>query len=133
MSVGEPITDELPSFLSRSVDVDTHEMIPFHMWGARSVRTSRSSLRVVLTAGSSMMPGRTPRFDPTFSASRPRVLFVGRFEMGFLVPGARFYDVSADSQRFLMLRSEDLAAPRQLRLVVNWFEELRRLVPRPGD
>ena len=70
---------------------------------------------------------------PTFSASRPRVLFVGRFEMGFLVPGARYYDVSADSQRFLMLRSEDLAAPRQLRLVVNWFEELKRLVPRPGN
>ncbi len=69
---------------------------------------------------------------PTLSASRPRVLFVGRFEMGFLVPGARYYDVSADSQRFLMLRSEDLAAPRQLRLVVNWFEELERLVPRPG-
>ena len=70
---------------------------------------------------------------PAFSASRPRVLFAGRFETGFLVPGARYYDVSADNKRFLMLRSEALAAPRQLRLVVNWFEELKRLVARPGN
>jgi hypothetical protein len=66
---------------------------------------------------------------PAFSVSRPRVLFEGRFEVSFLVPGARIYDVSADGQRFLMLKSSTLAASRQLRLVVNWFEELRRLVP----
>jgi hypothetical protein len=67
--------------------------------------------------------------SPAFSASRPRVLFEGRYEVSFLVPGARFYDVSPDGQRFLMVKSEATDAPRQLHLIVNWFEELKRLVP----
>jgi hypothetical protein len=39
------------------------------------------------------------------------------------------FDVSPDGQRFLMLKSAAASAPRQLHLVVNWFEELKRLVP----
>ena len=64
-----------------------------------------------------------------FSAARPRPLFEGRYEVSFVVPGARFYDVSPDGQRFLMLKSDAATAPRQLHLIVNWFEELKRLVP----
>ena len=56
---------------------------------------------------------------PVSSTSRPRVLFEGRYETSFLVPGMRFYDVSPDGQRFLMVKSDTQAAPRQLRLVVN--------------
>ena len=66
---------------------------------------------------------------PAFSTSRPRVLFEGRYEVSFLVPGMRFYDVSPDGQRFLMVKGDTEAAPRQLRLVVNWFEELKAKVP----
>ena len=44
----------------------------------------------------------------------------------------RDYDVSADGQRFLMIKAaggaEDADQP-QLIVVQNWFEELRRLVP----
>jgi hypothetical protein len=41
------------------------------------------------------------------------------------------YDVSPDGQRFLMLRRPAQAAggPGQVNIVLNWFEELRRLVP----
>jgi serine/threonine protein kinase/Tol biopolymer transport system component len=63
-----------------------------------------------------------------FTASRPRPLFEGRYEVSFLVSGMRFYDVSPDG-RFLMVKSDTPTAPRQLHLVVNWFEELKRLVP----
>ena len=66
---------------------------------------------------------------PGFTASRPRLLFEGRYEVSFLVTGQRFYDVSPDGQRFLMVKSDTPTAPRQLHLVVNWFEELKRLVP----
>jgi Tol biopolymer transport system component len=65
---------------------------------------------------------------PAFTASRPRLLFEGRYEISFLVSGMRFYDVSPDG-RFLMVKSDTPTAPRQLHLVVNWFEELKRLVP----
>lgn len=42
------------------------------------------------------------------------------------------FDVSADGTRFLILRREPQPAgamPGQVHLVVNWQEELKRLVP----
>ena len=51
-------------------------------------------------------------------------------------PGAgpgRMYDVSADGQRFLMIKETSVADERppsaRIILVQNWFEELKRLVP----
>ena len=37
------------------------------------------------------------------------------------------YDVTADGQRFVMIREDERA--RKLHVVVNWFDELERLVP----
>ena len=40
------------------------------------------------------------------------------------------YDVSADGQRFLMVKDVDEAsAATQINVVLNWFEELKRRVP----
>ena len=40
------------------------------------------------------------------------------------------YDVSADGQRFLMVKEpSEAAAPAQINVVQNWHEELKRLVP----
>ncbi len=41
------------------------------------------------------------------------------------------YDVSPDGQRFLMLKPSESAeaAPTQINVVLNWFEELKRRVP----
>jgi hypothetical protein len=41
------------------------------------------------------------------------------------------YDVSVDGQRFLMIKpiEEAQAAPTQINVVLNWTEELKRLVP----
>ena len=41
------------------------------------------------------------------------------------------YDVSQDGQRFLMLKpvEKEQAAPAQINVVLNWTEELKRLVP----
>ena len=39
------------------------------------------------------------------------------------------YDVSPDGQRFLMLKpTEQAAAPTQINIVLNWFEELKQKV-----
>ena len=47
-------------------------------------------------------------------------------------PG-RTYDVSPDGQRFLMLKNgggtDQTAVPASLIVVLNWTEELKRLVP----
>jgi serine/threonine protein kinase/Tol biopolymer transport system component len=64
-----------------------------------------------------------------FSAGTPRMLFEGRYEPA-PIPVAN-YDVSADGQRFLMLKQSEQAqsAPTQINVVLNWFEELKRRVP----
>jgi hypothetical protein len=42
------------------------------------------------------------------------------------------YDVTADGQRFLMIKpvAQEGAAATQIHVVLNWFEELKRRVPR---
>jgi hypothetical protein len=66
--------------------------------------------------------------SPAFAAGIPHVLFDGPY-----VPGSpqRHYDVSRDG-RVLMLQTQEAPAPppvTQMVLVLNWFEELKRLAP----
>jgi eukaryotic-like serine/threonine-protein kinase len=65
--------------------------------------------------------------QPTFSAGKSRVLFEGRYMPGQGSPAN--YDVSADGQRFLMVKASEETIPTQINVVLNWSDELRRLVP----
>jgi hypothetical protein len=71
-------------------------------------------------------------FEPTFtSGGRPRKLF--RFAGVYRMSGtATAYDIFPDGKRFIMVSEpEEATATRrqQINVVLNWFEELRRLVP----
>jgi hypothetical protein len=69
--------------------------------------------------------------SPTFTFGNPMKLFEGQYYAAAL-PG-RTYDVSPDSKRFLMIKDPprtSSSAPVQLVLVLNWTEELSRLVPK---
>ena len=63
-----------------------------------------------------------------FSSGKPRMLFDGPYQPS---GGYPFYDVSADGQRFLMLKpvESQTSAQTQINVALNWFEELKRLVP----
>jgi len=37
--------------------------------------------------------------------------------------------VTPDGEHFIMIRREPAAIPNRIHVVLNWFEELRRLVP----
>ena len=63
--------------------------------------------------------------EPTFKAGTPRLLFEGAY--AYARPAATNYDVDSKG-RFLMIREEERAAD-QINIVLNWFEELKRLVP----
>ncbi len=39
------------------------------------------------------------------------------------------YDVAPDGQSFLMIRPAEEAQETEIHVVLNWFEELQRLVP----
>jgi Tol biopolymer transport system component len=67
--------------------------------------------------------------QPSFAVGKARMLFEGEY-----VPTPATlsnYDVTPDGQRFLMLKPSESAeaAPTQINVVLNWFEELKRKVP----
>jgi hypothetical protein len=66
-----------------------------------------------------------------FAAGKPRLLFEGDFEQTHLGYVRANYDVSPDGQRFLMVQpmTPVEAPPNQISVVLNWSEELKRLVP----
>jgi Tol biopolymer transport system component len=67
------------------------------------------------------------RVHPELAADVPRLLFEWPIGLGY----SRDYDVARDGQRFVVLSETDSrqeSRPR-IHLVLNWFEELERLVP----
>lgn len=64
-------------------------------------------------------------YGPVFRASRPRVLFSGKYD-GAMV-GHQHYDISRDSQKFLMIKHGEPVGPNEIRVVLNWSEELKAL------
>ena len=63
--------------------------------------------------------------EPTFTAGKPQLLFEGEY----LSDGPRaVYDVTPDGQKFLMIKLGEQSV-RELNVIQNWFEELKRLVP----
>jgi serine/threonine-protein kinase len=70
---------------------------------------------------------------PSWAATTPTVLIKEGYLMSSIFILGRTYDIAPDGQRFLMIKEgagADQAAPRSLIVVLNWVEELKRLVPR---
>jgi Tol biopolymer transport system component len=65
--------------------------------------------------------------EPTFRKGKSEVLFEGIYRSTPIPAGLQYYDISPDGQRFLMIKREQ--APTQINVVLNWLEELKRLVP----
>ena len=75
--------------------------------------------------------------QPSFTPGIPRLMFEGSYvatmRLGspsqFTIGGpSSNYDVSAEG-RFVMLQPNEASATNQIVVVLNWFEELKRLVP----
>ena len=66
-----------------------------------------------------------------FTTGTPAKLVEGRYLVGTTSPG-RTYDVSPDGRRFLMIKTGEIdaawSAPREIAVVQNWDQELKRLV-----
>ena len=66
--------------------------------------------------------------QPAFSAGKPAVLFEGSYVASAFPLTGVTYDVTRDGQRFLMVK-EQAQSNSEINVIVNWFEELKRLVP----
>ena len=63
--------------------------------------------------------------QPTLTVGESRLAFKGQFATG----GGSSYDVRSDGQALLMIKEGDhTAAAAQINVVLNWFDELKRLV-----
>ena len=68
--------------------------------------------------------------EPAFAPNKPAMLFEKDYAASQFPATGIAYDVSPDGQRFLMVKEPDQAsALAQINVVVNWFEELKRLAP----
>ena len=63
--------------------------------------------------------------EPEFQPGRPQTLFERQYAKPVT---AGFYDIAPDGQRFLMLMA-DQKPITHINVVLNWFQELKRLVP----
>jgi len=69
---------------------------------------------------------------PRFRAEAPRVLFEGEYETANYVTHPNF-DIAPDGKSFVMVKpDEEWGRATEIRVVLNWFEELRRLAPPQG-
>jgi eukaryotic-like serine/threonine-protein kinase len=75
---------------------------------------------------------------PTFSAGTAAIVFDNRWYYTGSRPdvsNGRTYDISPDGQRFLMIKDNQsvgqnsISTPASMVVVLNWFEELKRLAP----
>ncbi len=96
--------------------------------GGMDVRWTANGRELTYRNGDKMMAVDITT-QPAFSAGKPKMLFGGPYVPP--VPNFSYYDVSADGQRFLMLKpaEQSQAAPAQIVVVQNWFEELKQKVP----
>jgi hypothetical protein len=70
----------------------------------------------------------TIEVSPVFHAGSPKALFKGIYDLRS--NSGVTYDVDPKGNRFLMIRpAEESIGPAQVRVVLNWFNELHRVAP----
>ncbi len=91
---------------------------------------SHDSTEIFFRNGNKMMSAAVELTGTDIRLGTPGLLFEGRFLPTGPTHMRRNYDVAADG-RFLMIQRETDLTPTELKVVLNFGEELRRLVPGP--
>jgi Tol biopolymer transport system component len=106
------------------------QVTPSGGWQPRWASNGRELFYVALD-GTLMSVRITP--GATFSAGAPAKVLGRPYYLGLGLSSTRSYDISADGQRFLMLKQaatpDEPNEPATVVVVKNWIEELKRLVP----
>jgi len=87
---------------------------------------SRDGRELFYRSGEKMM-AVTISTEPELTPGKPTLLFEGRYQGQSANPSSN-YDVARDG-RFVMIRTEGSTESTQINVVLNWSEELKRLVP----
>ena len=92
--------------------------------GGTEPRWGRAGRELFFRNGDSMY-AVTMRLGADAQAGPPRALFGGKYQAGLAARNV-MYDVSPDGARFLMVREQDSTGSRELNVVLNWFDRMRR-------
>jgi eukaryotic-like serine/threonine-protein kinase len=93
--------------------------------GGREPVWAHNGRELFYRSGDKMMAAEVAA-QPTFQVATSQLLFQGPYEGTTSI--SPDYDVTAD-QRFLMVQRSEQSSPAHFNVVLNWFEELKRLVP----
>jgi Tol biopolymer transport system component len=86
---------------------------------------SRDGRELFYRAGDDLMSVQVSLTPNLVVGERHRLLDLSAYDPGYF----HEFDVSADGQRFLLIRTEADARPTRLNVVLNWFDELKQRVP----
>jgi len=99
--------------------------VPVSTEGGTHPRWNRNGKELFYRNGNKMMVVDVSA-TPDLGLSRARILFEQRYAFGSAQTVAN-YDVSPDGERFVMVKDD--SASGRINVVLNWLEELKRLVP----
>ncbi len=90
---------------------------------------ARSGRELYYLNGSKIM-GVGVTIQPSFTAAAPRLLADTPIQTSGIYVGNGEFDVSPDGQHFLFVKArQENALPAEVRVALNWSEELKRLAP----
>ena len=85
---------------------------------------SRDGRELFYRAGDDLMSVQVRTEGTLVLGERKRLLDLSPYDPGYF----HEFDVSADGQRFLLIRTEPESRPIRLDVILNWFDELKRKV-----
>ncbi len=88
--------------------------------GGREPAWSADGKELFYRNGNRMM-AVTVEAEPSFTVGTPGLLFEGQYTSQII---ASNYDVSPDGHQFVMIRQDDLSAPTQINVVLNYYENI---------
>jgi serine/threonine-protein kinase len=100
-------------------------IVPISDDGGREPIWARDGEELIYRNGEKMMVVSV-QTDPIFRAETPRLLFEGKYSN---ITWTSNYDISPDGQHIVIAEVDEGSARTQIHVVLNWFEELKRLAP----
>jgi dipeptidyl aminopeptidase/acylaminoacyl peptidase len=85
---------------------------------------SRDGRELFYRSGDDLVSVRVETTSGLVLGERTKLLDLSEYDSGYL----HEFDVSADGQRFLVIRTQPESRPTRLDVILNWFDELRKKV-----
>jgi Tol biopolymer transport system component len=122
-------SERLPVYVRPFQGPDVKRLISDELEGGGQPVWSPYGTELFYRSGDKTMVVSIQTQGQTLTAGSPRVLFEGSYVSHSNPRGYQYHDIAPDGKRFLMMKEDTVQNQGQINVVLNWFEELKRLVP----